>query len=240
MPRGEPGLQHGVGTCRPTEPPSSTVSDTQPDVVDASPESADDVIVVTRSKIDRLLIGLGAVVTVVLAIAFVLLLWGSNFAKDYVSDELSAQNITFPPVENMSDEEAEQFSDVAGEQVDSGDLAEKYAQYIAGHIDNIGGGMSYAELGGPEREANAAVQDAIAAGASQAEIDELQAVADEASTTRDTVFRGEILRGTLLNTYAWWTIGTIAGIAAWVAFGAAIVMLILTAFGAVHLARNRS
>jgi hypothetical protein len=215
------------------------MSTTSPDTTHEQ-TTVDDPIVITRSKIDRLLVGLGAAMTVVLAVAFALLLWGSTFAKDYVSDELSAQNISFPPAENMSDEEAAEFSDVAGQQVDSGDLAERYAQYIAGHIENIGGGLSYAELGGPEREANAAVQDAISAGASEAEIDELQATADEASATRDTVFRGEILRGTLLNTYAWWTIGTIAGIAAWVALAAAIVMLILTVLGTVHLARSRA
>lgn len=214
------------------------MSDSHADDVTAVADRPDDEIVVTRSKIDRLLVGLGAAMTVVLAVAFALLLWGSSFAKDYVSDELAAQNISFPPVENMSDEEADEFGDVAGRQVDSGDLAERYAQYIAGHIENIGGGLTYAELGGPEREAQAAVQDAIAAGAPQAEIDELQAAADEASATRDTVFRGEILRGTLLNTYAWWTIGTIAGIAAWVAFGAAILMLVLTVLGTVHLRRN--
>lgn len=216
------------------------MSDTEVHTTPTSPDRPDDVIVVTRSLIDRLLVGLGAVFTIVLAVAFVLLLWGSSFAKDYVSDELSAQNISFPPVENMSDEEAAEFADVAGEQVDSGDLAERYAQYIAGHIDNIGGGLSYAELGGPEREARGAVQDAIANGAPQSEIDELQAAADQASATRDTVFRGEILRGTLLNTYAWWTIGTIAGIAAWVAFGAALVMLVLTVLGVVHLARRQT
>jgi hypothetical protein len=177
---------------------------------------------------------------IVLAVAFALLLWGSSFAKDYVSDELSAQDISFPSVENMSDDEAATFADVAGEQVDTGDLAERYAQYIAGHIENIGGGLSYAELGGPEREAKSAVEDAIASGASQSEIDELQATADQASATRDTVFRGELLRGTLLNTYAWWTIGTIAGIAAWVALGAAIVMMVLTVLGGAHLARNRT
>ena len=192
----------------------------------------------TRSGVDKFLIALGAVVTIVLAVAGALLLWGSTFAEDYVSDELSAQNISFPPAEALAEEGRDDLVEYGGELVDTGTDAEQYASYIAGHIDNIGDGLSYAELGGPEREANSAVQDAIASGASEAEIDELQAAADEASSTRDTVFRGEILRGTLLNTYAWWTIGQIAGIAAWVAFGAALVCLILVIAGLVHMRRH--
>jgi hypothetical protein len=164
-------------------------------------------------------------------------MWGSTFAKDYVSDELEAQNITFPPSEALIEEGREDLADYGGEVVDTGKEAEQYASYIAGHIDNIGGGLSYAELGGPQREAQAAVQDAIAAGAGQDEIDELQATADQLTSQRETVFRGEILRGTLLNTYAWWTIGLIAGIAAWVAWAAALICLVLVIAGIVHMRR---
>jgi hypothetical protein len=57
---------------------------------------------------------------------------------------------------------------------------------------------------------------------------------------RDAVFRGEILRGTLLNTYAWWTIGRIAGIAAWVVWAAALVCLVLVAAGIAHMVRHRN
>lgn len=207
--------------------PATTPADVPPDV-----------ITITRSGVDKFLIALGAVVTIVLVVAGALLMWGSTFAEDYVSDELSAQNISFPPAEALAEEGRDDLVEYGGELVDTGKEAEQYASYIAGHIDNIGGGLSYSELGGPEREANAAVQDAIASGASEAEIDELQAAADQASSTRDAVFRGEILRGTLLNTYAWWTIGQIAGIAAWVSFGAALICLILVVAGLVHMRRR--
>ena len=199
----------------------------------------DDVITITRSGVDKFLIGVGVVVTIVLAVAGGLLMWGSTFAEDYVSDELAAQNISFPPAEALAEEGREDLTEYGGELVDTGKEAEQYASYIAGHIENIGGGLSYAELGGPQREAQAAVQDAIAAGEDEATIDDLQAAADELASTRDTVFRGEILRGTLLNTYAWWTIGRIAGIAAWVAWAAAVVCLVLVIAGIAHMSRNR-
>ena len=51
------------------------------------------------------------------------------------------------------------------------------------------------------------------------------------------MFRGEVLRGALLSTFAWDTIGRIAGYAAIVAFVGAAVMALLVAAGVVHLRR---
>ena len=42
------------------------------------------------------------------------------------------------------------------------------------------------------------------------------------------------MRGLLLSAYAWSTVGRIAGIAAWVCFGAGVVMVVLVVFGIVH------
>ena len=75
-------------------------------------------------------------------------------------------------------------------------------------------------------------------GAPQATIDELQATADDISAQRNTLFKGETLRGLLLSTYAWSTIGMIAGIAAIVAFVAAGVMVVLVVLGIVHRQRT--
>jgi hypothetical protein len=54
----------------------------------------------------------------------------------------------------------------------------------------------------------------------------------------DTVFKGETLRGLLLNAYAFGTMGTIAGIAAIAAFIAAAVMLVLGGLGLIHARRT--
>lgn len=213
----------------PATEPSSTSSD-----------GPSDVITITRSGVDKFLIALGAVVTIVLVVAGALLMYASNFTADYVSDELTAQGITFPSAEALGEEGRDDLAEYGGELVDTGKEAEAYSSYIAGHIEGIGGGLSYAELGAPQSEANAAVQDAVASGASEAEIDELQAAADEITGTRDTVLKGEILRGTLLNVYAWATVGQIAGIAAWVAFGAALVCLVLVIAGLLHMRRQSS
>jgi hypothetical protein len=51
------------------------------------------------------------------------------------------------------------------------------------------------------------------------------------------MFKGETLRGLLLSTYAWSTIGQIATIAGGVAFIAAGVMAVLVVAGVIHLRR---
>jgi hypothetical protein len=192
-------------------------------------------IPVTRRRIDHLLIGAGVLAAVVLAIAGGLLTWGSNFSQDYVGDELSAQNITFPPSEALVEEGREDLAEFGGAQVDTGEEAEAYASFIQGHVENTAGGLTYAEI--PDRAARTALQEAIDSGAPADEIAELEQEATTLSQQRDTVFKGEMLRGTLLNAYAWSTMGRIAGIAATAAFAAAAVMLVLSAAGAMHLRR---
>jgi len=190
-------------------------------------------IPVTRRRVDHLLIGLGVVAMVVMVIAGGLLTWGSSFSEDYVGDELTAQNISFPPTESLIEDGREDLAEFGGQRVDTGEEAEAYASLIQGHIDTIGGGRTYSEI--PDREAAAAVEEAKAAGAPAEEIAELEATAAELKGTRDQVFKGEMLRGTLLNAYAWSTLGRIAGIAAAVAFVGAAVMALLSVAGVLHL-----
>jgi hypothetical protein len=192
------------------------------------------VVALKRRTIDSILIASGAVVTAALLVAGALLTWGSNFAADYVDDELSSQNITFPPAAALEEEGRSDLVKYAGQDVDTGDEAEAYASFINGHLQNIAGGATYADLGTPEREANAAVEAAVADGADEATVAELQATADEISGQRNTLFKGETLRGLLLTAFAWATVGQIAGYAAIGAFVAGGVMLVLALLGLRH------
>lgn len=193
------------------------------------------VLQLDRRRVDALLVGLGAVATVVLVVAGALLTWGSRFTDDYVGDELAAQNISFPGAEALAAEGRQDLLGHAGEQVTTGAQAEAYASYIGGHIAGIADGATYSELGGPERAAKAAVSEAVAAGAPAEEVEALRAQATAVTAQRDSIFKGEMLRGTLLNTYAWSTIGRIAGIAATAAFVAAAAMAALSVAGVLHL-----
>jgi hypothetical protein len=198
-----------------------------------------DVITVRRRVVDELLIALGVVVTIVLFIAGALLTWGANFASDHVHDELTAQRIFFPDAASLTEEGRDDLVKYAEQQVTSGGEANAYASYIGGHLEGIGEGQTYAELGDPFFAAQAELESMQESGASDAAIAEQQGTVDEISRTRDTLFKGETLRGLLLTTYAWDTIGRIASIAAIAAFGAAAVMLVLVILGVVHLYRTR-
>ena len=192
------------------------------------------VVAVTRRRIDSVLVAGGVLLTVALVVAGALLLWGANFSADYVDDELTSQNVSFPPAAALEEEGRTDLLQYAGQDVNTGGEAEAYASYIDGHLDGIADGATYADLSAPEREANAAVEAAVADGADDATLAELQGKADAISAQRNTLFKGETLRGLLLSAYAWATVGTIAGYAAIAAFLAGGVMLVLVLLGLRH------
>lgn len=222
------------------EPMAQTTGDHFRPATEAKP--ADKPVAVTRRKIDRVLVGFGVLAAGVFAVAGGLLTWGANFSDDYVHDELTAQRITMPDADTLREEGLEQYVKWADTPLDTGAKAEAYAAYINGHLEGTGakyaeeGGLplTYAELGGPERAARAAVTEATEAGAPADEIAELQATADQISADRNTLFKGETLRGLLLSAYAWATVGQIAGYAAIGAFVAAGLMAVLVVLGLVH------
>jgi hypothetical protein len=196
----------------------------------------DDVVRLPRRSIDKVLIGFGVIAAIVFAAAGALLTWGANFADDYVHDELSSQRVFFPDEASLREEGRDDLVKYADQQVTTGAEAEAFASLVAGHMEGIADGKTYAEI--DDRGAAQAVVDARESGASEAEVAKLQATADELKAQRDSLFRGETIRGLLLSSYAWGTIGGIAAIAAWVAFAGAIVMAALVVAGLVHLRRS--
>ncbi|NLD75366.1 MAG: hypothetical protein GX643_01730 [Acidimicrobiales bacterium] len=214
----------------------STKERTEPGLLDIGDDTP--VVALPRRTVDKLLVGTGIVATVVFLIAGALLSWGAGFSNDYVRDELSVQQIFFPPEEALREEGRDDLVKFAGQQVTTGEHAEAYASFIEGHIEAMADGMRYAEFGQVETAAREAVAAAEEAGASEAEIAELQEEATAATRTRDSLFKGETLRGLLLSSYAWHTIGRIAGIAATAAFVAAFAMAILVILGIVQLAKG--
>ena len=205
-----------------------TMTETRPSGV------SEPVVALKRRTIDTVLISFGAVITAALVVAGALLMWGANFAADYVDDELSSQNITFPPAADLAEEGRDDLVKFGGQDVNTGEEAEAYASFIDGHLAGIADGATYADLGTPERETRAAVTAAKESGADAATIAELQSEADAVAGQRNSLFKGETLRGLLLTAYAWSTVGTIAGYAAIAAFLAGGVMLVLVLLGLRH------
>lgn len=176
-----------------------------------------------------------------LAVAVLLVLLGfvfkgnADFADSYVRDQLSEQKITFTAAEFLTDEE-KQFACVvnyAGTSLDSGKKAECYANdYIGFHVGNIAGGETYATLGAVQRTAKTALADAQAANATN--VDALQADLDKINGQRESVFKGETLRGLLLTSYGFSVLGEKAALAALLAFIGAAVMALAGLAGFAH------
>jgi hypothetical protein len=206
--------------------------------VDETTSRVAPVVALRRRTIDSVLIGFGVVAMAAFAVAGGLLMWGHNFSSDYVTKELASQNISFPSADALTKGDRADLVQYADHKVDTGVEAQAYASFINGHLAAIAAGATYADLGTPESAAKADVAAAVKAGKTATEVSALQAKADVITGQRNTMFKGETLRGLLLSAYAWSTVGTIAGYAAFGAFGAAAVMLVLVGLGIIHHRRT--
>jgi hypothetical protein len=172
-----------------------------------------------RKTLDTLLTAGGLVVAVVLLVAGGLLLWANAFVTDQVRTQLTQQQIFFPEKgeATANPEIGPYINQYAGQQLVTGAQAKAFADhYIAVHLKESGGGLTYAELSAKSR---ANPDDA------------------ELAASVQSAFRGETLRGMLLNAYAFDTMGGIALYAAIASFIGAGVLLLLSLLGFVHSRR---
>jgi hypothetical protein len=178
-----------------------------------------------RKVIDKVFILLGLVMAVVL-IAVGALSWRAySFATSTVSNELTSQQIYFPPkgspaIVALPAADQVEMNKYAGQQLVNGAQAKVYANnFIAVHLSEVAGGQTYSQIS-------------------------TKALADPTNAAlqgqANTLFKGETLRGLLLGDgYAYWTFGQIAQYASIAAFAGAAIMGILVLLGLGHLARLR-
>lgn len=193
-----------------------------------------------RRTIDLMVSGAGLMLAVVLIVFGVYFNDRYAFAQNNVHDQLTQQKVFFTPKSALTPEELKQPGVVkyAGQRVDDGDKAQVYAnEYIGLHLEGIADGKTYAELGGPQF----ALQDkiAVAEESNDPALPELQAQLADITRQRDTLFKGETLRGLLLTTYGFWQFGQEAQLAAYASFGAAAILFLLIGLGVVHAIRTR-
>ena len=172
-----------------------------------------------RRTLDALLTTGGLALAALLLVSGGLLTWAHVFISDQVTTQLSAQKIFFPPKgEATASPEIGPFvNQYAGQQLTTGPQAEAFANhFIAVHLKESGGGLTYAELSAKSR----------------ANPDNAELAGQVA-----TAFKGETLRGLLLNAYAFDKMGQIAFIAAIASFIGAGVLLMLSLLGFAHLRR---
>lgn len=185
-----------------------------------------------RRTFDKMVTIVGVGLSVFLFVAAALMNWGYSFTNNTVKTQLSAQQITMPGATGDAKEDASTtafFKDNGGKLMTNGKQAQMYADYfIAFHLSSM---PTYAAASTANRSATAA----LAADPTNAD---LQAKADSAANTVETVFKGESLRGMLLNAYAFWQIGQIAKVGALASLVGGILLLILSVAGWVHLRRT--
>ena len=183
-----------------------------------------------RKTFDMVLTAGGGVLIVVLLVAGALGLWGYSFANSNVHNQLAEQQITFPPASAFAHPKAGTeitpsmvgtVSKYAGQPLVTGQQAEVYADdFIKVHLQEIGGGKTYAQLS-----------------AAAMKLPKGSAAYSAAEAKVQTVFQGTTLRGLLLEAYAFGTFGQIALVAAIASFILAGIMLVLTLLGFRHFRR---
>jgi hypothetical protein len=143
----------------------------------------------------------------ILGFASGFLFWGNSFSHGMVRDQLAAQQIYFPAAGSaaLDPKVYPTLQQYAGQQLLTGDQAQVYANdFIGHHLQAIAGGKTYSQVS------------ALA----QANPTDTKLAAQV-----QTLFRGETLRGLLLNGYGWWQVGQYALYAAIGLLIAAIVVL---------------
>lgn len=164
-------------------------------------------------KINKILSTAGLVIGGTLLLASAVLMYAQHFIHAQVTSQLSSERIYFPEagsaaLQALPEDDRQPVSMYAGQQLVNGAQAKVYADnYIAAHLQTIGGGKTYSELSTESRKnpSDTALIEKV-----------------------DSVFKGQTLRGLLLNAYAF---DTMASVARYTAIGFALLGLFVSLFG---------
>ncbi len=150
---------------------------------------------------------------VILAATSGFLFFQGTFVTTMVNDQLVAQKIFFPGTDQIkaggSLDPAKFSAEIrsyAGQQVDNGDKARVYGNdYIGVHLAGVAGGQTYSQVS----SANSKLAAQLAATpTTDPGYAALQTQSATLAGQKTTLFMGEMLRGTLLNSWGWWMVGT--------------------------------
>ena len=192
-----------------------------------------------RRTLDILFSVGGVGLAALLLVLGVVMTSNANFAKSYVKDQLSQQNISFKPAAALTEEEAKSACLVqyAGQKLTTGKQAECYANdFIGLHVKSVANGQTYADLGTPQSDLTAKVKAATAA--NDPALPDLQKQLTAITTQRETLFKGETLRGLLLTSYGFSVFGVKGEQVAMVSFIVAGLLFLLSIAGMVHAFRT--
>src|SRR3954451_2891351 len=126
----------------------------------------------------------------------------ANFSKKYVRDQLREQKIKFKTADTLTDEEkkADCLVKYAGQPLETGKQAECYANSFIGlHTASTANGETYATLG--DKQAEVRTKIAAAQKSNDPAVADLNNQLTTLTAQRETLFKGETLRGLLLTSY---------------------------------------
>ena len=188
-----------------------------------------------RRTLDVLFSCGGVALAALLLVLGLVMTSNANFAKDYVKEQLGELKITFKSAETLTAEEKQSACLVkyAGQPLLTGKQAECYAnEFIGLHVKSTAGGLTYAEFGDAQTALRAKITAAQAA--NDPALATLQKQLTDMTAQRETLFKGETLRGLLLTSFGFSVFGVKGEQVATVAFIAAALLLLLSLAGFVH------
>ena len=197
-----------------------------------------------RRTLDILFSAGGMALAALLLIVGLVMTSNANFAKSYVHNQLAQQKITFTKASALKPEEKKAACLVkyAGQPLTTGKQAECYANsYIGLHVKEVKGleGQTYATAGDVITGLKAQLAAAQATpNADQAKIAALNKQIADDTTGRDTLFKGETLRGLLLTSYGFSVLGFKGGQVAIVCYLVAALLFLLSIAGFIHAFRT--
>ena len=188
-----------------------------------------------RRTLDILFSCGGAALAALLLVLGLVMTSNANFAKDYVKEQLGEQKITFKSADTLTAEEKKSACLVkyAGQPLLTGKQAECYAnEFIGLHVKSTAGGLTYAELGDAQTALRAKITTAQAA--NDPNLATLQKQLTDMTAQRETLFKGETLRGLLLTSFGFSVFGVKGEQVARVAYVVAALLALLSLAGFVH------
>jgi len=191
-----------------------------------------------RRSLDLLFSVGGVGLAVLLLVLGLVLTSNASFARTYVAGQMAEQRIAFKPAEKLTAEERESECLVAnaGKALTTGKQAECYANdFIGLHVKSTANanGLTYAELGDVQTGIRTRLAAAQTAGDPTVGAD-LQKQLTDTNTARESLFKGETLRGLLLTSYGFSVFGEKAAQFATIAYLAAGLLLLLSIAGFMH------
>lgn len=165
----------------------------------------------------------------------------ASFASNYVRDQMTAEGITFTAADKLTAEEkswkpgSSCLTEYGGQKLTTGKQAECYGSYYIGlHTFNAGNavgypGTTYATISSASAPLKADLATAQKNNDTAA-VAALQKKVDAVTAARETMFKGEMLKATLLTVYGFSVLGDVAGTAASLSYAGAALFVILAAF----------